>query len=85
MDNSVTRRSMLIRCALWFIVVCAALAAAGLICESSRFARSMPDRGWNFQVLRFMGLIVANLLFTVVLAVAAVLYLWVRIASSLRA
>jgi alpha-beta hydrolase superfamily lysophospholipase len=85
MDISVSRRPKLIRFALWLLVVCAVLAAIGLIYESARFARSMPDRGWNFQILRLVGLVGANLIFTAVLAVAAVLYLWVRIASSLPA
>jgi esterase/lipase len=85
MDIPVSRRPKLIRFALWLLVVCAVLAALGLIYESARFASSMPDRGWNFQILRLVGLVGANLLFTAVLAVAAVLYLWVRIASSLPA
>lgn len=85
MEISVSQRPKLIRFALLLLIVCAVLAAIGLIYESSIFARSMPDRGWNFRVLRLIGLVSANLVFTAVLAVAAVLYLWVRIARSLPA
>ncbi len=78
-----TRRSHLFRLAMWLIFICAALAPVWLVYEWYDFANSMPDRGWNVQVYRLIGLFVANLIFTAMIAVIALLYLWVRMSKSL--
>ena len=80
---SVKQRSKLLRAATWLLVICAVLAAAWLVYEWYNFSQSMPDRGWNFQVYRLIGLVFTNLVFTAVLATMALLYLWVRMARSL--
>lgn len=83
MTNTLTRGARLIRWGLWLLVACAAWAAFSLVAEFYRFTQSMPDQGWNLQVARLIGLIFLNLAFTAVLAVLAILTLWVRLASSL--
>ena len=74
---------MLLRLAMWILVICAALAPVWLVYEWYHFAISMPDRGWNAQVYRLIGLFVANLIFTAIIAIMALLYLWVRLARAL--
>jgi alpha-beta hydrolase superfamily lysophospholipase len=83
MANSITRRSRLIRLGLWILLACACWAAVSLIVEWHQFTQAMPDRGWNIQVARLMGLVFLNLVFTVVIAVFSILALWVRMASNL--
>ncbi|WP_419194324.1 alpha/beta hydrolase [Novipirellula herctigrandis] len=78
-----TKRSKLLRLAMWLLLIGAALAPVWLIYEWYDFAKSMPDRGWNFQVYRIIGLVVANLIFSAILATMAILFLWVRLAKSL--
>lgn len=83
MSSPITRYSRLIRVAVWLLVLCAVLASASLIYEAYQYVQAMPDRGWNARVFRLVGLVAANLIFTAVLAILAVLYLWGRVASSL--
>lgn len=75
MTNAVTRGSRLIRLGLWILVACAACAAASLVVEWVHFTQSMPDRGWNLQVARIVGLVFLNLVFTALLATIAILFL----------
>ncbi len=82
---SVTEQSRLIRWALRLLVLCAVVAAVALISEWYRFAQTMPNRGWNAQAFRLVGLVLTNLIFSAVLAIVVVLYLWGRVASSLPA
>ena len=83
MTDVVKRRSKLLRIGLWVLVVGAALGAVLLVFESYSYAQTMPDKGWNVRVFRIIGLIVVNLVFTAVLVAIGILYLWVRVASSL--
>jgi len=83
MNGSVGQQSQLIRIALRLFVICAVAVAAWLAIEWYRFAQAMPDRGWNFQVARIIGLVFVNSIFTGITASIALLYLWVRTASSL--
>jgi alpha-beta hydrolase superfamily lysophospholipase len=83
MKNSVTKRSMLLRLATWVIVLLAVVTAVWLIAECYNYLQSTPDRGWNFQVARIIGLLVTNLIFTVIIVSMVLLYLWVRMAESL--
>jgi alpha-beta hydrolase superfamily lysophospholipase len=83
MKNSVARSSLLLRIGLWLLLAGAVLAAGSLVLESYTYARSMPDRGWNFQPYRIAGLIIANLVFTILLTSIGMLYLWGRLAGSL--
>lgn len=82
-SDTVTKRSKLLRLAMGLLLIGAALAPVWLTYEWYDFAKSMPDRGWNFQVYRIIGLVVANLIFTAILAIMAILFLWVRLANSL--
>ena len=66
-----------------FTLACAAWAAVGLFIEWYHFTQSMPDRGWNLQVARLLGLVFLNLFFTALLASIVVLVVWVRLASTL--
>ncbi len=77
------QRSQLIRLAFGLLIFCAVVAAASLVYEWYKVSRTMPDRGWNFPLLRLVGLVITNLIFTAVLAIIAVLYLWGRVASNL--
>ncbi len=43
----------------------------------------MPDRGWNLDFGRLLGLVAANLVFTAMLATVGLLFLWVRAARAL--
>ena len=83
MTNSVTRRSSIIRLGMWLLLACAAWAAVSLVFEWYHFTQSMPDRGWNLQVARILGLAFLNLVFTALLASIAILVLWVRLAGTL--
>ena len=46
-------------------------------------SQAMPDRVGDWQLYRLIGLFLANLVFTAVLAAIALLYFWVRFAKSL--
>ena len=83
MVNSVIRSSSLIRWGLWFLVGCAAWAAISLVVEFYQYTQSLPDQGWNFQVVHLVGLVFLNLAFTALLTIIAVLKLWVRLAEGL--
>lgn len=83
MANPYTLGSRFIRWGLWLFVACAAWAAFSLAVEFYRFTQSLPDQGLNLQVARIVGLVFLNLAFTALLAIIAVLVLWVRMASSL--
>jgi alpha-beta hydrolase superfamily lysophospholipase len=83
MDDSPKRVSTLLRVAVWLFVFCAAMAAVWLFYESFLYVNKMPGEGWDFPALRIAGLVVVNLLFTVVLVTFGLLYLWVRMARSL--
>ncbi len=83
MKNSVSRLSILLRFCLWLVILLAVVSAVWLVVESYRYAQTMPDRGWNFHVLRIVGLVGVNLVFSAVLAIIGALYLWVRVAGSL--
>jgi alpha-beta hydrolase superfamily lysophospholipase len=83
MNNSVTKRSKLLRLATWLLVICAVIAPVWLSFECYSYVQSMPDRGWDFQVGRIVVLLVASLIFTVIIAIMVILYLWVRLAKSL--
>ncbi len=83
MTNSITRRTWLIRLSLWIVVAIAVLAAVRLVFEWYHFTQSMPDRGWNLQVARILGLVFLNLVFTALIASVAILLLWVRLAGTL--
>jgi alpha-beta hydrolase superfamily lysophospholipase len=83
MDESPKRVSTLLRVAVWLFVVCAAMAAVSLCYESFLYVKNMPGEGWDFRVIRIVGLVVVNLLFTVGLVAFGLLYLWVRMARSL--
>ncbi len=83
MNNSVSKTSKLIRCAIWILVICAAVAPIWLAIECYNIARSLPDHGWNFHVARVLVLLVANFIFTALIAIITLLFLWVRLAKSL--
>ena len=74
---------MLVRILIGLMLTCAALAPLWLASECYSFAKSMPDHGWNFQVLRIIALLIANLIFTAIIATLGLLFLWVRLARSL--
>ena len=71
----VMRGSRFIRLGVWILVACAACASASLVVEWYQFTQSMPDRGWNLQVARIVGLVFLNLVFTALLATIAILFL----------
>jgi alpha-beta hydrolase superfamily lysophospholipase len=81
--NSVARRTWLIRIGIWLFLCFAACAAVSLVVEWYHFTQSMPDRGWNLQVARLVGLVMLNLVFTALIASIVVLLLWVRLAGAL--
>jgi alpha-beta hydrolase superfamily lysophospholipase/uncharacterized membrane protein len=83
MTDPQTFRARLIRLAIWLLIVLAVFAAIGLLIEVSKMARGVPGQSQDFRLLSVAGLIAANLVFTAVLAIVAVLFLWVRVASSL--
>ncbi len=83
MSQTVKQRSLLIRFALWAVLILSALALVGLISEWINFIRSMPGDRWRYPVIRLVLLGIANLIFTAVLASIGALYLWVRMARSL--
>ena len=83
MMNSITRKSRLIRGGIYLFLALAALAALALVWEGLRFKESMPGQGWNPQLARITGLVLVNLVFSALIAILAVLYLWVRMASGL--
>lgn len=83
MKTSVTTRSKLLRFASWILGIGAVVAPIWLAFECYNFAQSMPDHGWNFQVGKIIGLLLANLMFNAVVAIMALLFLWVRMASTL--
>ncbi len=83
MNLSVGQRSTLIRIGLWLLLLFALLSTAALIYDWIRFTRSMPDRGWNAEVIRLVGLFCVNLLFAGVLASVGLLFMWGRAARSL--
>ncbi len=74
---------MLVRILIGILLTCAALALFWLASECYKFAQSMPDHGWNTQVLRIVALLIANLIFTGIVATIGLLFLWVRLARSL--
>ena len=43
----------------------------------------MPDHGWNFQIGRIIALFLLCLILTAIIAIMAILFLWVRLAKSL--
>jgi alpha-beta hydrolase superfamily lysophospholipase len=51
--------------------------------EFYRFTQTLPDQGWNLQIARLVGLVVLNLIFTAVLGVIAILFVWVRVSNTL--
>ncbi|XZE53540.1 hypothetical protein SH139x_005289 [Planctomycetaceae bacterium SH139] len=61
---TVQSRSTILRTAWWLFLASAAFAALGLVHEVWQSTQSMPDRGWNFQIARIVGLVFLNLLFT---------------------
>jgi alpha-beta hydrolase superfamily lysophospholipase len=71
------------RIGLWLLLLFAVLSTAALVYDWIRFTRSMPDRGWNAQVIRLVGLFCVNLLFAGVLAAIGLLFFWGRAARSL--
>ena len=83
MRNSITKRSRLYRLVLWILFIGAAIAPVWLVYEWYHFAKLMPDRGWNVQVYRLIGLVMLNLVFATILVVTAILFLWVRLAKAL--
>jgi alpha-beta hydrolase superfamily lysophospholipase len=83
MTNLVSRGATLIRLGLWSMVVCAAWAAISLVMEWYQFTQSMPDQGWNLQIARLVGLVFLNLVFTALIAVVVILFLWVRLTGNL--
>lgn len=83
MNNSVTKRSMLLRAATWVFVMFAIITAVWLVAECYDYLHSMPDQGWNLHVARIIGLLITNFLFTIIIAAMVLLYLWVRFAGSL--
>jgi alpha-beta hydrolase superfamily lysophospholipase len=83
MAPTVQQRSRLLRITVWFVVVLAALTVVGLVFEWINLTRGMPDRGWNFGVLRLALLGLANLMFTALLAAVLALFSWARMARTL--
>ncbi|MEO1984168.1 MAG: hypothetical protein ABGZ24_26945, partial [Fuerstiella sp.] len=83
MNKSTVWQTRLIRIALWLTLCVAVLAAGALLVEWSRISRTLPNRGWNLQMVRLAGLVAANLVFTALLAAMILLYLWVRTARAL--
>ena len=73
----------LLKVAWWCFVVCAVIAVGWMVFEWFSLAQSISDRAWNFRFARAIGLVLVNLLFTGVLAVVAVVYLWGRLANAL--
>lgn len=55
MTNSITRKSRLIRGAIYLFLALAALAALALVWEGVRFRESMPDQSRNSQLARIAG------------------------------
>jgi len=82
-NKSTVWQTRLIRIALWLTLCVAVLAAGALLVEWSRISRTLPNRGWNLQMVRLAGLVAANLVFTALLAAMILLYLWVRTARAL--
>ena len=83
MDESPKRLTTILRLAFWVLVCCAIFAVFALFFEWYRFAQTMPDRGWNFRVVRIFGLVFVNFLFAIVLLAIGLLYLWVRLSKSI--
>lgn len=83
MNNAVAKKSILLRVGIWILLACAALAPVWLVYECYLYVQSIPDRGWDAQVLRIIALLILNIAFTAVVAAIGLLFLWVRMASSL--
>jgi alpha-beta hydrolase superfamily lysophospholipase len=83
MNNSITKRSILLRLVIWTALLCAIAAPIWLSFECYRYFQSMPGGVWDLRVARIGGLLIANLIFTAVVAIMLILYLWVRMAKSL--
>lgn len=83
MNDSVRKRSLLLRIAVWLVVVCAVVAPIWLGFEFYQYVQSIPGKGWDFRIARIVGLLFANSIFTAVVAVLGLLFLWVRLAASL--
>ncbi len=83
MENSITRKSTLLRIATWMIVACAVLAPLWLAYEFYNFAQSIPHQKLDLRVVRIIALLGANFIFTAVIVAMALLYFWVRMAGSL--
>lgn len=83
MITSVAKRSMLLRLALYLFVGFATLAALWLVFEFYIFLSTMPSRGWSLQLVRIIGLVIVNLVFSAVFAIMAFLFFWVRMARAL--
>lgn len=73
----------MLRVGIGILAVCAFIAPAWLIYEGYEFVQVLPDQGWNLHLGRIVVLILVNLILTAMIAITAVIFLWVRLASSL--
>ena len=80
MASTVKQKSTLLRLATWSLVVVAIVMAAWLVYELYEYLPTLVDRTRGY---RLIGLVVTNLVFTAMLVVIGLLFLWVRMARSL--